>query len=121
MNAVLKALSNPRRREILRLVWRDERTVGDLRGSFPDEVTLATVSEHLRLLTEAGLVATRRSGRCRFYRARPEALGTLREWLEAQWAGALDRLALLAELEAARRGPRARRRKKAPQGKERGR
>jgi DNA-binding transcriptional ArsR family regulator len=108
VTAVLRALATPRRREILRLVWDRERTVGEIHGELPDRVSVATVSEHLQVLAGAGLVAGRRAGRFRYYRAVPEGLGALRPWLEAQWDDALARLTLLAELEAARRGPRPR-------------
>jgi DNA-binding transcriptional ArsR family regulator len=104
--STLAALGTPRRREILRLVWVDERSAGDVHGALPD-VTFGAVSQHLRVLRAAGLVSCRADGRRRYYRARRRALGPFRSALEAQWAGALDRLKLLAELEAARRGPRA--------------
>lgn len=113
MSTLLRALNTPRRREILRLVWDRERSAGEIHRSF-DDVTFGAVSQHLRVLEEAGLVAGRSEGRQRFYRARKAELGPLREWLESMWGSALDRLALAAELEAARRGPRARRRRTPP-------
>lgn len=106
MNATLAALATPRRREILRLVWADEKSAGTIHGALPD-VTFGAVSQHLRILLDAGLVSRRSEGRRRLYRARRHALGPFRGPLEAQWARALDRLKLLAELEEARRGPRA--------------
>lgn len=109
MTTVLAALGTPRRREMLRLVWRRELSVGEIRAELGD-VTLGAVSQHLRRLAEAGLVTLRTEGRQRFVRARPEGLGALRPWLEATWDDALYRLKLEAELETARRGPRARRR-----------
>ena len=109
MSAVLRALGTPRRREILRLVWDRERSAGEIHRAFGD-VTFGAVSQHLRVLEEAALVESRAEGRRRYYRARKEELGALRGWLEAMWGDALDRLALEAELEAARRGPRARKR-----------
>ena len=112
VSVLLRALNTPRRREILRLVWDGERSVGEIHASLPDEVSIATVSEHLQVLAGAGLVSSRRAGRFRYYRAEKAELGPLAEWLESLWDGALARLTLLAELEAARRGPRARRRKK---------
>jgi DNA-binding transcriptional ArsR family regulator len=110
LSALLRALNTPRRREILRLVWDGERSAGELHRAF-DDVTFGAVSQHLRVLEEAGLVASRSAGRQRFYRARKAELGVLGEWLESMWGSALDRLALQAELEAARRGPRARRKR----------
>lgn len=100
------ALGSPRRREILRLVWVEERTAGAIHGALND-VTFGAVSQHLRVLTKAGLVACRPRGRQRFYRAHRRALGPMRGPLEKMWSDALYRLKLLAELEKARRGPRA--------------
>lgn len=111
MSAVLKALNTPRRREILRLVWQDERTAGDIHRAFGD-VTFGAVSQHLKVLEDANLVESRADGRFRYYRARQEELGPLKDWLESMWDAALGRLSLLAELEAARRGPRARKTRK---------
>jgi DNA-binding transcriptional ArsR family regulator len=110
MTDPMRALATPRRREILRLLRSGERAAGAIHDSMPD-VTFGAVSQHLRVLTSAGLVAVRASGRGRFYRARPEALAPLRRWLESTWDDALYRLKLAAELEAARRGPRSRRKR----------
>lgn len=108
---MLQAVATPRRREILRLSWDRERSAGEIHRALGD-VTFGAVSQHLKVLESAGLVSARREGRRRFYRARPEALGPLREWLESTWDAALYRLKLRAELEAARRGPRPRRRRR---------
>ncbi|HQQ78695.1 MAG TPA: helix-turn-helix domain-containing protein, partial [Thermoanaerobaculia bacterium] len=62
MNATLAALGTPRRREILRLVWEEERSAGAIHGALPD-VTFGAVSQHLRVLRDAGLVACRVEGR----------------------------------------------------------
>ncbi len=106
LNAALAALGTPRRREILRLVWREELPAAAIHGALAD-VTFGAVSQHLRVLREAGLVSCRAEGRRRLYRARRGALGPMRGPLEAHWADALYRLKVLAELEGARRGPRA--------------
>jgi len=108
---VLASLVSPRRREILRLVWNEERSAGDIHRSMPD-VTFGAVSLHLRLLTETGLLGVRGDRQYRFYSARKEALGPLGQMLESMWDDALHRLKLAAELEESRRGPRASRRKK---------
>ena len=108
MSALLRALNTPRRREILRLVWDEERSAGEIHRAFGD-VTFGAVSQHLRVLEEASLVTSRSQGRHRYYRANKTELGPLRGWLESMWDSALTRLALQAELESARRGPRARR------------
>ena len=106
MQPVLRAVSTPRRREILRLIWNQEHSAGDIHRALGD-VTFGAVSQHLRQLEGAGLVAVRRQGRNRLYAARRAALGSLRTWLENMWDDALYRLQLNVELEAARRGPRS--------------
>lgn len=102
---VVAALASPRRREILRLVWKTEKPAGAIAASMPD-VTFGAVSLHLRALQAAGLVDVRREHRRRFYLARPQALGPIRTWLEQMWDDALWSLKLQAELEQTRRGPR---------------
>ena len=106
---VLTAMASPRRREILRLIWQDERAAGDIHRAMSD-VTFGAVSLQLRALVEAGLADVRPAGRQRFYRARRGALGDLGQTLERMWNDALWRLKLQAELEASRRGPKPRRR-----------
>lgn len=99
MSAALAAIAEPRRREILRLVWREERSAGEIAAAMP--VTFGAVSQHLRVLREAGLVVLRRDGRRRFYRADRECLGPLAAALEAMWSDALARLKEVAEAEEA--------------------
>jgi DNA-binding transcriptional ArsR family regulator len=99
------AIASPRRREILRLVWEDELSAGDIHRAMPD-VTFGAVSLQLRALIDAGLVERRAESRNRFYRARREALGEVGTILQQMWSDALWRLTLLAELEETRRGPR---------------
>jgi DNA-binding transcriptional ArsR family regulator len=91
----VRAVAEPRRREILRLCWHRERTAGDIAGHF--DVTFAAVSQHLAVLRDAGLVAVRQEGTRRFYRADHQALGPLAAYLESLWADQLDTLASLAE------------------------
>jgi DNA-binding transcriptional ArsR family regulator len=98
--AVLNALADPRRRAILRLVRDVERPSGEIAACFPD-VTGPAISQHLRVLREAGLVAERRAGTRRIYRARPEGLRGLREWLRDYWDDALEDLKYAAEADAA--------------------
>jgi len=100
----LAALSSPRRREILRLVWDGEQEAGAIHRSMPD-VTFGAVSQHLKALRDAGLVDQRREGRSRLYQARRAALGPLGRALETMWNDALWRLKLHAELAESRRGP----------------
>ena len=91
----LTLVAEPRRREILRLVWDRERSAGDIAGHLP--VTFGAVSQHLGILREAGLVRVRREGRRRLYIADREGLGDLGPALEAMWAASIDRLARAAE------------------------
>ena len=100
MQVILHALNEPRRREILRRTWSSEVSAGDLHAGFGD-ITFGAVSQHLRVLADAGLVACRRDGRKRYYRAQRRALGPLKTWLEQMWARSLDDLAALAEQEDA--------------------
>jgi DNA-binding transcriptional ArsR family regulator len=105
----LAVIAQPSRREILRLVWRRERTAGEIAARMP--VTFGAVSQHLRVLREAGLVDVRKDGRLRIYRARREALGAFAAALEEMWTASLDRLKDLAEEEEERGHGRARRRR----------
>jgi DNA-binding transcriptional ArsR family regulator len=104
----LVALASPRRREILRLVWRHELSAGAIHRAMPD-VTFGAVSLQLRSLVDAGLLESRAESRHRFYQARRDALGAVGDILERMWGDALWRLKLQAELEDTRRGPRPRR------------
>ncbi|HEV8470928.1 MAG TPA: metalloregulator ArsR/SmtB family transcription factor [Candidatus Limnocylindria bacterium] len=95
------ALGEPRRREILRLVSAAELSVGEIARRF--EVTRPAISQHLRVLREAGLVTERRNGTKRLYRARPETLAELRAYLEAFWDESLRSLKTAAEQEEQQR------------------
>jgi DNA-binding transcriptional ArsR family regulator len=101
VEAALKAIAEPRRREILRLVWDAERSAGEIAAHF--DVTRPAISQHLRVLKEADLVVERKEGTRRFYRARPEALEELREFLEGFWEDNLASLKRTAEREQRRR------------------
>lgn len=101
MERVLQAIAEPRRREILRLIWREERTVGDIADQF--DVTRPAISQHLRVLREAGLVSERRDGTRRFYRALPDGITELRAYLEGFWDQRLDALKDVTEAEEERR------------------
>ena len=107
MTSPMALLASPRRREILRLVWRDERPAGEIHRALGD-VTFGAVSQQLATLAAAGLVAMRRDGRRRLYLARRDELGPVAATLEAIWDDALYRLKLHAELDESRRGPRPR-------------
>lgn len=93
----LQVVAEPRRREILHLVWDRERAAGDIASHF--DVSFAAVSQHLGVLRDAGFVSVRRDGRTRRYRADRKALGPLRPMLEKMWSESLDRLVRLIEEE----------------------
>ena len=101
MEAALRAIAEPHRRRILTLVAEQELSAGEIASRF--KITRPAVSQHLTVLKGAGLLAERREGTRRFYRARPEGLADLKEFLEVFWAEGLERLKLAAELEEGRR------------------
>jgi DNA-binding transcriptional ArsR family regulator len=104
MEAALKAIAEPRRRRILRLVLDDELSAGEIAAHF--EVTRPAVSQHLAVLREAGLVRERREGTRRLYRARPEALADLRTFLDEFWGERLEALRHEVEREEGASGDR---------------
>lgn len=90
MEPALRALSDPGRRRILTLVRDEEHSAGEIAAEFT--VSWPAVSQHLRVLKEAGLVTERREGTRRFYRARPEGLADVRAFLDEFWDDKLERL-----------------------------
>jgi len=94
--AALKALAEPRRVAMLRLVRDRPRSVGEIAGHFED-ITQQAVSQHLRELREAGLVAVRKDGQRRMYAPRPEGLEGLESFLRDLWPAGLERLKQVAE------------------------
>jgi len=103
MEATVRALAGPRRRQILTLVRDEELSAGEIAQHF--DVTRPAVSQHLHVLKEAGLVSERRNGTRRLYRARPEGLGELKAFFEEFWDERLDALKREAEREErAKRG-----------------
>ena len=97
---VLRAIAEPRRRDILRLVQNSELPAGEIASHF--QVSRPAISQHLRVLEDAGLVSVRTEGTRRFYRTRPEALAQLRDYLEQFWRDSLQQLAEAAEAEEGR-------------------
>jgi DNA-binding transcriptional ArsR family regulator len=96
MDAALKALAEPRRREILRLVWSDELPAARIAEHFTD-VSRPAVSQHLTVLRDADLLLERRDGTRRLYRANHLQMDRLRAFLDGFWADSLHRLQYLAE------------------------
>ena len=78
-DAVLKALAEPRRREILLIVRDRELSAGEIASRF--EVTRPAISQHISVLRNAGLIEERRDGARRLYRARPEGVAELCDYL----------------------------------------
>jgi DNA-binding transcriptional ArsR family regulator len=95
VEAALKAIAAPRRRQILTLVRDGELSAGEIAAHF--DVSRPAVSQHLNVLKEAGLVSERRNGTRRLYRARPEGLGELRAFLDGFWDERLEALKREAE------------------------
>jgi DNA-binding transcriptional ArsR family regulator len=96
VDAALKALAEPRRREILRLVWNEELPAAQIAAQFVD-VTRPAISQHLGVLRDAALVTERRQGTRRLYRADHRQMDRLRQFLDEYWTGSLQRLQHLAE------------------------
>ena len=95
-------VAEPRRREILRLVWDAEHSAGEIAEQF--DISFGAVSQHLGVLRDAGYVSVRREGNRRFYVADKRALGPLRPALESMWSATLDELANAIEAEQRERG-----------------
>ncbi len=95
MDLALKALAEPRRRAILRLVRDGELASGEIAAHF--DVSGPAISQHLGVLKTAGLVTERRVGTRRLYRVRPEGMTDLRHFVEGFWDAGLDRLRDAAE------------------------
>lgn len=91
----LRTAMEPRRLQILELVWDRERSVSDIASHLP--VSIAAVSQHLAKLRAAGLVSVRRAGQRRLYRATKADMGALAIVLESFWTDRLDALKRLAE------------------------
>ena len=95
---VLRALAEPRRREILQLVAREELAAGQIAAAF--DITRPAVSQHLTVLKNAGLLAERRDGTRRLYHPRPQTLASVRQMLDEMWSSALDVARRVVEAEA---------------------
>ena len=85
---VLRALADPHRRAILRLVAHRELAASEIALAF--DVTRTAVSQHLTVLKKAGLLSERREGTRRLYQTYPAGLDGLRSYLDDLWASALD-------------------------------
>ncbi|MCH8229030.1 MAG: winged helix-turn-helix transcriptional regulator [Chloroflexi bacterium] len=97
MEAALKAMSDPTRREILRLVQNEEMPAGAIASNFP--VSRPAISQHLAVLKTAGLIDERRSGVKRLYRTRVAGMAELKAFLEMFWDVRLQQLKAAVEAE----------------------
>ena len=103
-DAVLRALADPHRRAIVRLVRDTEMPAGQIAANFV--LTQQAVSQHLTVLKRAGLLDERREGTRRLYRFRPASLEPVRELLDEFWPDALERLRGAVERDHPRKSPR---------------
>ena len=94
----LQVVAEPRRREILSLIWDEELAASEIAANF--DVTFGAVSQHLAVLREADLVTVRKEGNRRLYAADRDALAPYRGILESMWNDTLDRLATAIEQES---------------------
>ena len=94
---LISALADPTRRAVLEKLKDGPRPVGEIAQGLP--VTRPAVSQHLKVLKEAGLVSDRSVGTRRIYYIDPKGLGAMRAWLDQIWDSALEGFALAAELE----------------------
>ena len=101
MDDELRAIADATRRRILKLVWSEELTAGDIAARF--DVSRPAISQHLRVLLESALVEVRSEGTRRYYRASKRSLGALRTYLEEFWDESLARLKQEAEREQRRK------------------
>jgi len=96
MDAILRALADRTRRHILALVWRRERTAGQIAVEFA--VSRPAISQHLKVLLTSELLTVRRAGTRRLYQANRQALARLRAQLSAFWDDSLRKLKFAAEV-----------------------
>src|SRR4029453_4741421 len=97
----LQALGDPTRRSVLEELRRGPRPVGEIASRLP--VSRPAVSQHLRVLKEAGLVTERQDGTRRLYRVDPNGFADLRDYLEGFWEEALASFKAAAEDEEGRK------------------
>ncbi len=96
LDAVIAALADPTRRGALRLVRDAELSAGEIAAAFP-AISRPAVSQHLRVLIDAGLVTVRRDGNRRLYRATAEALAPVSAYIDDMWSNRLQDLKRAAE------------------------
>lgn len=93
LDGAFRALSDPTRRAVVEKLARGPASASDLAQPF--EMALPSFLQHLKVLEDSGLVASRKAGRVRTYALRPEQLAVISGWLDAQrtiWTQRLDQL-----------------------------
>ena len=100
VNRIISAFADPTRRSVFERLRDGPRSVGEIARGLP--VTRPAVSQHLKVLKEAGVVGDRSVGTRRIYYIDPKGLAAMRAWLDQFWESALDAFALAAEAEAQR-------------------
>lgn len=95
---VFTSLADPTRRAVFEHLAKAPRSVGALAAEMP--VSRPAVSQHLKVLSDAGLVSVRAEGTRRIYAVSPEKLNELRHWLDRMWGDALQAFADAAEKES---------------------
>jgi DNA-binding transcriptional ArsR family regulator len=95
VNRALSAVADPTRRQVFERLVDGPRSVGELARGLP--VSRPAVSQHLKVLKEAGLVVDRPDGTRRVYEIDPHGLGALRAWLDQFWGDALTAFKAEAE------------------------
>jgi DNA-binding transcriptional ArsR family regulator len=89
-DAVLRALAEPHRRAIVRMVRDEPKSVNEIAEHF--DITQQAISQHLKVLRDSGLVRVERDGQRRLYLADPDGFDSLRDFLAELWPDALSRL-----------------------------
>ena len=97
---LVAAISEPNRRRLLELLSDGEQTVSQLAAQFG--VTRSAISQHLGVLSNAGLVQARQQGRFRYYRLDPVGMSALRGALEVFWSNELEQLATARSIDCRR-------------------
>ncbi|WP_274361686.1 ArsR/SmtB family transcription factor [Paenibacillus thermotolerans] len=100
IDKAIHALAEPRRRDILHLVRDEELTSSAIAAHF--DITAPAISQHLKVLEEAGLVVVRRAGTKRIYGIRRDGFAELKQYIESFWDDSLSRLKEAAEEEERR-------------------
>ncbi len=96
MDTLLRTVGEPRRCEIIRLVWSDELAAAEIASHFPD-VTRSAISQHLGVLRRSGLLNERRDGTRRLYTVNQGELAKLKAFIDSFWTTSLEKLRDLAE------------------------